>query len=80
MFVALRPWRTSTRECSKYTLCFYRGRFDFLIGRFDSLGGRFDFHVGRFDPDTLAIGRFDQPPVSQSEHIWKVYVYLYKYL
>ena len=25
--------------------------------------GRFDFRVGRFDPDTLAIGRFDQPPV-----------------
>ena len=42
---------------------FYRGRFDFLLGRFDSLGGRFDFRVGRFDPDTLAIGRFDQPPL-----------------
>ena len=43
---------------------FYRGRFDFLLGRFDSLGGRFDFRVGRFDPDTLAIGRFDQPPIN----------------
>ena len=41
---------------------FYRGRFDFLLGRFDTLSGRFGFRVGRFDPDTLAIGRFDQPP------------------
>ena len=32
---------------------------------FDSLGGRFDFCVGcfEFDPDTLVIGRFDQPPL-----------------
>ena len=35
---------------------------DFHRGRFDSLGGRVDFRVGRFDPDTLAVGRFDQPP------------------
>ena len=48
---------------------FYRGGFDSLGGRFDLRIGRFDFRVGRFDPDTLAIGRFDQPPSLQSPRI-----------
>ena len=56
---------------------FYRGRFDFLLGRFDSLRGRFDFRVGRFDPDTLAIGRFDQPPYCSSTGIAAIDVGLY---
>ena len=33
MFVAHRPWRTSTADA----LTFYRGRFDFLLGCFDFL-------------------------------------------
>ena len=58
MFVAHRPWRTSTADALTFSS--------------DALtpGGRFDFRIGRFDPDTLAIGRFDQPP-SEMSMFWE---------
>ena len=51
MFVAHRPWRTSTADALTLSA-------DALTFASDALTN----HIGRFDPDTLAIGRFDQPP------------------